>query len=381
MLSSWGMMSINFQKKNMRLVGIWIEFALLVILIVLSIMMMLVALRLPRRYLASSIILIPFLILIDFAIKATCYESVFFNPTSAFGVISLVEFWIRYVLLFQTWTLLLTAIKQPDFDHSGSIYNSSGSTFYRNGNSRSAKGSSLARSNSSKWEKPPFKKIVRRAASVPPGLSQISERGTEEDGAFHQRSRSSRTKRSINSEMTVSGNQQAEQQSYSRTSHEDNYNDRSSADRTRRSMNSDVSNHNYSNMSCKQSYSNRSDRVEARVMRHSYDTNSFIQHEEEFAMEQEELESECAAPPPPRTRPLWHDPVQKSKEVEQNGYSIPPRQASNNSSINKFRSNWQGATNWKSLREPVSRLNSDLSEMTQYSMNGMPRNRHESQLI
>lgn len=115
---------------------------------------------------------------------------------------------------------MLTAIKQPDFDHSDSIYNSSGSTFYRNGNSRSVNGSSLARSNSSKWEKPPFKKIVRRAASVPPGLSQISERGTEEDGAFHQRSRSSRTKRSINSEMTVSGNQQAEQQSYSRTSHE-----------------------------------------------------------------------------------------------------------------------------------------------------------------
>merc|ERR1712037_541910 len=122
---------------------------------------------------------------------------------------------------------------------------------------RSANGSSsLARSNSSKWEKPPFKKIVRRAASVPPGLSQISERGTEEDGAFHQRSRSSRTKqsRSINSEMTVSGNQQQQadqnhqQQisNYSRTSHED-YNDRSSADRTRRSMNSDVSNHNYSN--------------------------------------------------------------------------------------------------------------------------------------
>ena len=72
-------------------------------------------------------------------------------------------------------------------------------------------------------------------------------------------------------------------------------------------------------------------------------------------MEQEdELESECAAPPPPRTRPLWHDPVQKNvpkMEVEQNGYSIPPRQASNNSSISKFRSNWQGATNWKSLRE------------------------------
>ena len=48
MLSSWGMMSINFQKKNMRLVGIWIEFALLVILIVLSILMMLVALRVSR---------------------------------------------------------------------------------------------------------------------------------------------------------------------------------------------------------------------------------------------------------------------------------------------------------------------------------------------
>jgi len=78
---------------------------------------------------------------------------------------------------------------------------------------------------------------------------------------------------------------------------------------------------------------------------------------------------------------MWHDPEQKSKEVEQNGYKVLPRQASNNSSINKFRSNWQGATNWKSLREPVSRLNSDLSEMTQYSMNGMPRNRHESQLI
>ncbi|CAG5095137.1 Oidioi.mRNA.OKI2018_I69.XSR.g14049.t1.cds [Oikopleura dioica] len=362
----------------MRLAGIWIEFTLLVILIVLSIVMMLVALKLPRRYLAPSIILIPFLILIDFAVKATCYESVFFNPTSAFGVISLVEFWIRYVLLFQTWTLLLTAIRRPAFDHSDSVYNSSGSTFYRAGASASANGSSIARSNSSKWEKPPFKKIVRRAASVPPGLSQISERGTEEDG-FHQRSRSTRTKRSINSQMTASEIQQSEQQSYNKISLED-YNDRSSADRTRRSMNSEVSNNNYSNISSKHSYSNRSNRVERREMRNSYDTNSFIQHEEELAMEQE-MESEPSAPPPPRTRPLWHEPVQKSKEPQQNGYSVPARQTSTNSSINKFRSNWQGATNWKSLREPVSRLNSDLSEMTQYSMNGMPRNRHESQLI
>jgi len=59
-------------------------------------------------------------------------------------------------------------------------------------------------------------------------------------------------------------------------------------------------------------------------------------------------------PPPPRTKPQWNAPEWKVREtvpefeVQDKRAS---RQTSNNSSINAFRQNWQGATNWKSLNQ------------------------------
>ena len=56
--------------------------------------------QLSVRYLYGCIVALPILFLFDFSVKATCYEVLFMSPTaSAFGVVSLIEFWIRYAAL------------------------------------------------------------------------------------------------------------------------------------------------------------------------------------------------------------------------------------------------------------------------------------------
>jgi hypothetical protein len=39
---------------------------------------------------------IPIIFIFDFSIKAVCYEAIFLSPVSGFGILSLIEFWIRY---------------------------------------------------------------------------------------------------------------------------------------------------------------------------------------------------------------------------------------------------------------------------------------------
>ena len=76
----------------------------------------------PARYLNGCVIAIPILCLFDFSIKATCYEVLFMSPhTTAFGVISMIEFWFRYAALSHTWLLLVTFIKGSGFGNTTAL--------------------------------------------------------------------------------------------------------------------------------------------------------------------------------------------------------------------------------------------------------------------
>lgn len=139
----------------------------------------------PAYYLNGCIIAIPILVLFDFSIKATCYEVLFFQPhTTAFGVISMIEFWFRYAALSHTWLMLVTFIKEaqdkPNMSYmtNGDIINNRHSQIVR-------------RNNSSIWEKPSFTKQRSRT----PQLEQISE-NTESYSRSESPSRRSRSRRS-----------------------------------------------------------------------------------------------------------------------------------------------------------------------------------------
>ena len=106
------------------------------------------------------------------------------SPTaSAFGVVSLIEFWIRYAALVsncykfmsftlltpiktQTWLLLVTYIKEISPDETG---------IYMAGGANSRNSQIVRRNNSSIWEKPRLHP-KRVTSSVPPNLPHISER-------------------------------------------------------------------------------------------------------------------------------------------------------------------------------------------------------------
>ena len=65
------------------------------------------------RYLYGCIVALPILFLFDFSVKATCYEVLFMSPTaSAFGIVSLIEFWIRYAALVSSNIMYFSNVKR-----------------------------------------------------------------------------------------------------------------------------------------------------------------------------------------------------------------------------------------------------------------------------
>ena len=205
LLATWGVSSIyDFEDDIIRskLGGLWLEFLVLATLLGIAVVMMLVSwqvkisdknfsfdkfdpVQMPAYYLNGCIVAIPILCLFDFSIKATCYEVLFFRPnTTAFGVISMVEFWFRYASLSHTWLMLVTFIKEA-LDKPNMSYMTNGDII-NNRNSQIVR-----RNNSSIWEKPSF--IKQRPKT--PQLEQISE-NTESYSRSESASRRSRSRQS-----------------------------------------------------------------------------------------------------------------------------------------------------------------------------------------
>ena len=205
LLATWGVSSIyDFEDDIIRskLGGLWLEFLVLATLLGIAVVMMLVSwqvkisdknfsfdkfdpVQMPAYYLNGCIVAIPILCLFDFSIKATCYEVLFFRPnTTAFGVISMVEFWFRYASLSHTWLMLVTFIKEA-LDKPNMSYMTNGDII-NNRNSQIVR-----RNNSSIWEKPSF--IKQRPKT--PQLEQISE-NTESYSRSESPSRRSRSRQS-----------------------------------------------------------------------------------------------------------------------------------------------------------------------------------------
>lgn len=336
--------------------------------------MILVTWRFPTKCLYPCIVGIPIIFIFDFSIKATCYEVVFLTPVSGFGILSLIEFWIRYGALIQTWLLLTTVIRCPDpLKSDEHIYRPSSSIYHPQSTS-----SIIKRNNSSLWEKP--SQLPKRNASIPPNLPQISERSCESyytDSTNYTNPNSSRRSRK--------GRRPA---SY----HQNNSNSNSIVQdvnsNPRHSVHSHHTHQSVSHSTPTGSIPTNRSNYNYESQRDSYGSHLNSQHhdshqysDEKYSDEEPEME---LPPPPPRTKPQWNAPEWKVREpapAPEFDDKRASRQTSNNSSINAFRQNWQGATNWKSLTQPVNRMNSDMSEMTQYSQNGSPRNRHESPLI
>uniref|UniRef100_H2Z185 Uncharacterized protein n=1 Tax=Ciona savignyi TaxID=51511 RepID=H2Z185_CIOSA len=113
LLSMWGMTKIDYSlpQTDEKIVGIYIELAILSLQIVDGLAAILSSWFENLYLLYPSLVVIPVCFLVDFLIKATCYGQLFLWPqVTAFGVFSLVEFWLRYLGLIYCWLALISFV-------------------------------------------------------------------------------------------------------------------------------------------------------------------------------------------------------------------------------------------------------------------------------
>ncbi|XP_026690078.2 uncharacterized protein LOC100183718 [Ciona intestinalis] len=113
LLSMWGMTKIDYDlpQTEQKIIGIYVELAVLSLQVVDGLAAILSSWFENLYLIYPSLVVIPVCFLVDFLVKATCYGQLFLYPyVTAFGVFSLIEFWIRYLGLMYCWVALVSFV-------------------------------------------------------------------------------------------------------------------------------------------------------------------------------------------------------------------------------------------------------------------------------